>query len=315
MNARRCAVCQGTLVERFGQVRDPETGEQFAILQCTSCGLGHTDPVPADLARYYGEAYHGTRHGITDQFCAQRRLRLLNSHASRPGRLLDIGCGDGTFLETARVHGWDVVGTEQVGATHRASAKGIEIRSDLKTLAGSTPFDAATLWHSLEHVADPLGTLVELRTMLHNNAVLIVAVPDSRGLQARLFGDRWFHLDVPRHLYHFDNRSLSSLLSFAGFQIQATRSCEFEYDLFGWVQSALDRVISEPRVLFHRLTGKPLHAGWPAISASLAIGALSGAAALPLTLYGAKAGGGGTLIVVAKPLAESTVEPKTVASR
>ena len=63
-----CNVCNGMLTPRFSKVRDPITNESFAILSCTKCGLGHTNPHPVDLTRYYGKHYYGSRHGITSKF-------------------------------------------------------------------------------------------------------------------------------------------------------------------------------------------------------------------------------------------------------
>lgn len=109
-----CNVCKGALTPHFTKVRDPITNESFAILACTKCGLGHTNPHPADLSRYYGKHYYGRRHGVTSKFCARQRLRFLEHTADKATkkRLLDVGCGDGSFLLAAREAGWKVTGTE-----------------------------------------------------------------------------------------------------------------------------------------------------------------------------------------------------------
>ena len=76
-HAKQCAVCGGSLAPRFPTVVDPQTRETFAIVGCASCGLGHTDPQPADLAPYYGPKYHGGRHTFTTSL--EDHNRAVNS--------------------------------------------------------------------------------------------------------------------------------------------------------------------------------------------------------------------------------------------
>src|SRR5690349_9852102 len=71
-----CLVCGLELRPRFAKVLDAKTLEIFSILECPQCGLGCTIPKPSDLAKYYGD-YHGGRHGITNTFCTNRRIRIL----------------------------------------------------------------------------------------------------------------------------------------------------------------------------------------------------------------------------------------------
>jgi SAM-dependent methyltransferase len=219
--------------------------ETFAIARCGACGLGHTRPAPPDLERYYGSAYYGGRHGFTARFRAARRARILERVGAEPGTLLDIGCGEGDFLLATRERGWFGVGIEVGPAARAARAAGLDVRESLDGASALAPFAAVTLWHSLEHLPDPLGTLAAARGLLSPGGRLVVAVPDNGGWQARLYGRRWFHLDVPRHLYHFDARSLAGLLGRAGFVPLRRFHMEVEYDVFGWLQSLLNAALPE----------------------------------------------------------------------
>jgi hypothetical protein len=280
-------------------VRDPISGEQFSILRCPECGIGATSPAPTRIDRYYRERYYGNRHSFTARLCNWRRRRLVSrSLSSRCDvRLLDVGCGDGAFLETAARAGWDALGVEPLAA-HKGKHTIFRSVDEAATLA---PYDCITLWHVLEHVPSPSESLAQLRSMLSRDGVLLLAVPDFGGLQARVFGRHWLHLDVPRHLHHFTGQSLIRLLESTGFEVLATSHQELEYDWFGWLQSSLNAVMATPNVLFDSLTGKPPRVGRLRVGASYAAGSMLALAALGLTAASTLVRRGGTLIVSARP--------------
>ena len=139
-----------------------------------------------------------------------------------------------------------------------------------------------------------------LAELLAPGGLLLVAVPDAEGLQARVFGAGWFHLDVPRHLYHFGMASLERLLAASGFDIVRRWHQEFEYDLFGWSQSSLNRLMPVPNLFFNHLTGRRAAAGKGLVAASYLAGAAFSALAIPATAIGTLSHRGGTLIVAAR---------------
>ena len=303
MNAdRSCNACGGSLVRGLEAVRDPQSLEAFEIRSCSACGLGHTSPIPDDLGAYYGEAYYGKRHSFTDRYCLARRLRILAGATPRAGGLLDIGCGDGNFLSAAIARGWKGVGTDIGAAAENARQAGLDVRGSIDEVRAEGPFDAVTMWHTLEHFTDPKGTLEGARSVLAKDGVLVVAVPDAAGLQASLFKESWFHLDVPRHLYHFSRSALESLLGRAGFAVERWHHQELELDVFGWMQSALNAVLPKPNVLFQSLTGKPSHGGPGQRAISYALGTALAPAALAATALGTVTRRGGTLLAIARPI-------------
>ena len=298
---QNCNVCGDRLLPLFPEVCDPLTREIFAIRRCGRCGLGHTLPQPADLGRYYAAQYYGNRHGFTARYCSRRRLGFVRT-AFGDGtgkRLLDIGCGDGAFLMGASRAGWDVMGTELNPAIAREL--GLDVREDIKQVADKGKFDCITMWHTLEHMRDIPAMLREIYELLEPGGKLVVAVPDCGGLQARVFGPKWLHLDVPRHLYHFDNGSLRYCLTNVGFSVERQWRQEFEYDLLGWSQSALNYLMPQhPNVFFDTLTGKRSDHGKIVSATGLVIGALLTFLALPAVFAGTVLGRGGTLIAVAR---------------
>lgn len=259
--------------------------------------------MPDNLDFYY-ENYHGGRHGTTADFCAARRVRWLEKsfgeNTNSPRRVLDVGCGEGTFLLHARRRGWQTVGVE----TSRADLKNsdLEIHETLARVEnshGANSFAAITLWHVLEHLENPRESLKEIYKLLAPDGKLLIAVPDANGFQAKIFGADWLHLDAPRHLYHFNSKSLAMLLRQCGFQIERNRHREFEYDLLGWSQSALNKIFSAPNIFFQTLTGKNPKANRFKIAANFALGIIFTMAAVPLVPLGSLMKRGGTLIVEA----------------
>src|SRR5262249_37080680 len=157
----------------FPRVIDPQSRHCFAIERCDRCGLGRTTPVPEDLDAYYGDAYYGGRHGFTAEFCAARRVGILERAArGRRGRVLDIGAGEGPFLVGGARAGWEPFAVERGDGVRGLEARGIRAFADVEVALGRAPFAAITLWHVLEHLTDPLGTVERARDALAEDGVL-----------------------------------------------------------------------------------------------------------------------------------------------
>jgi SAM-dependent methyltransferase len=296
----RCRICDGGLLPAMHAVGDSLTGQRFDIYRCSRCGVGQTVPSPDDLGPYYA-AYHGGRHGITAAYCVRRRLRLVNQLLPHAGsrRLLDLGCGDGSFLLAVKTLGWQGCGTEI--KPDAARAVGFDVRTGIEQFESGDRFDCITLWHSLEHLRDPRTTLFRAHDLLLPGGALLIAVPDNGGWQARLFGRHWLHLDVPRHLFHFDRPSLKQLLEMTGFEIVRQWHQEFEYDLLGWSQSLSNAVSPVPNVFFNLLIGKPLRVNKAIQVIHFGLGMLLTAGAVPAVAIGTLCRRGGTLVVAARP--------------
>ena len=292
-------MCFNRLEPYLRGVSDPVTGLQFDVLKCVVCGIGITDPAPDQLQPHYAE-YYGSRHGVTARFCDNRRIALVTKMAglARGRRLLDIGCGEGSFLLAAEKSGWEAMGTELNSIPGRE--RGLEVFNSLDECANRGPFDCITLWHSLEHMQDPWAVIGRIRHLVAEDGLVLIAVPDFAGLQSKAFGRSWLHLDLPRHLYHFTATSIDGLLHQSEFVPVAHWHQEFEYDLMGWWQSALNAMLRTPNVLFDFLAKKKLRGTLiEKIISGLSAPFLS-FAMLPLVWLGSAKGKGGTLLVAAR---------------
>lgn len=137
------------------------------------------------------------------------------------GRLLDLGCGSGDFLECARSAGWQVVGVDpDPKAVAAARGRGIDAREGgVEVLDPQREqFDGITLNHVIEHVHDPLGVLQACYTLLKPGGWIWLETPNLESIGHRIYGRHWRDLDPPRHLTIFTSNSLPALLEQACFK-------------------------------------------------------------------------------------------------
>jgi len=261
-------------------VRDYITGRRFAIHRCRACGVQSTLPQPADLSPYYPASYrryHGPVRAAL-QWLYGWRMRALRQAVSRTGLALDLGCGDGWMLQSLRRHGWSVVGIERT--TQSAAPAAAEHRlpmvvGSLDAIRPAPCLDVIIMFHVLEHLADPVTVLRQCAQRLKPDGLLVVSVPNIESWQARCFGRHWFHLDVPRHLFHFSPASVRQVLASAGLEVRCLRFASWEHDPYGWVQSSLNWLGFPQNQLTKALIGMNGSARWrPHTLAMAAVAAL-----------------------------------------
>ena len=152
----------------------------------------------------------------------RRRLRWDCPPWRGQGRYLDVGCGSGGSLGTAKALGWRVAGVEMDMA---AAAKARRFTNEIHTgdilcagfAAGS--FDVVSAFHVLEHVPDPVAVVRRMLEWLAPDGLVIIEVPNAGGLGASIFGRAWSGLELPRHLSHFTPESLARAVVQAGGQV------------------------------------------------------------------------------------------------
>ena len=125
--------------------------------------------------------------------------------------MLDVGAGDGTLLDALRRLGRDAVGLE------RESDRPDVVAGEIDDLDGE--WAAVVFWHSLEHLRTPESALRGAAALVAPGGVMVIAAPNAASWQAQLFGERWFALDLPRHLIHIPAAALVATLEGVGFGV------------------------------------------------------------------------------------------------
>ena len=224
------------------------TPGEFTYVRCF-CGLVYQNPrvVEEDLAALYPardyEPYRaagdtgpatGLRGRVRDVPLLGPFLRETVALAGvgyrvaenlRPGaRWLDVGCGNGEYLARLRArHAIDGIGVDfNPTAVAATRTLGLEAYAGTVHSAPLAPgaFDAVSAWWVLEHLPDPRADVRRIAELLRPGGVFLASVPNHRGVNARVFGRRWYHLDAPRHLTIWTPAVLARLLEEEGFTVE-----------------------------------------------------------------------------------------------
>lgn len=232
----KCPLC-GSETEVFRLYRTLDfflTREEFEIWECLHCKIRYTYPFPAeaDLPKYYRSPEY-LSHAKADKSAfsllydsirslnVKWKARQFKPFFPNPGSILDVGCGSGAFLGEMKQRGWACIGVEPDPGSRSFVEQHwkIPVFEDITSLDRNHSFQIITLWHVLEHFSNPMFQIGQLKPMLAEDGMLVVAVPNFESLDAITFGSYWAAYDVPRHLYHFSLPGLELLLNKAGFEI------------------------------------------------------------------------------------------------
>ena len=269
--ASQCPICgAGGAAQRRLRLQTSDDlralGEHTAVL-CTACANARTDPPPREPERVIAPdvgdaAMSGWQRALLRRFTAQRvaRVRPLLPHDRRP-RVADVGGGACAFANALAAAGCDVSVFEPNPANARfadepAGVRFVAAPFDEGAVAAAAiadaSLDAVTMWHSLEHVPDPMATLALARRLLRPGGVLYVCVPNLDALQSDLGGTRWCYADIPHHVTHFTPEGLATALRRAGFAGVTPRFWNAEYELFGFYQTLLNRLTGSHNYFYNR---------------------------------------------------------------
>jgi SAM-dependent methyltransferase len=254
---------------------------EFTVVRCLRCGLMRTNPRPAreSMSFYYPDDYGPYKNTkvIKDgnkQKPLWKRLILKTCRWNdrilppklKPGKLLEIGCAAGEFLHLMAQKGWQVNGIEfSEKAANDAKSLGLSVYAGLLENAPApiAPYDLVVGWMVLEHLHDPVGALRKLCGWSKSDAYIVLSVPNAAALEFSLFGNAWYALQLPTHLFHFTPESLSRILAVSGWRLEKIFYHRSISNLIGSVGNILEDKYGQSR-LSDALTNFPERpSGWP----------------------------------------------------
>lgn len=260
MTTLACGLCQSSRLIPY---------QNNQIQRCLQCGLLMTTPWKSadELISLYNQGYYSAsadarrfRLGLADgvmRLFRRTRARRIARRLGKPAgqNVLDVGCGRGDMLQALQQMGYQVFGTQlSVAAASFAESqlgvKNIFVGDLLEAQYPASSFDFISLYHVLEHMADPVAQLGEVHRILKPNGLLYVEVPNAGGWPCRWFGKRWLAWDLPRHRFHFTPDTLMKMGKICGFTVVQRSFFSWEYSPPTLLQSILNFIFQDDSMLF-----------------------------------------------------------------
>lgn len=223
-----CPACNRVTVHRLLYAKN-----HCDILRCQDCGLGRAATTGFDPGSYYTKEYFSGEQpdGYADYLGAEPVLRREFARtvdfirARKPGgKLLDVGCAYGFFLQEARRH-FEVAGIELAeDAAAHARRNGLKVLSgvaDEGNLAQLGTMDVITLLDVIEHLPSPQETLRLCAGHLNPDGIMVLTTGDFESLYARLAGANWRLMTPPQHLWFFTRASIERLAEVIGLRVES----------------------------------------------------------------------------------------------
>lgn len=238
-----CIFCNRDDTEKVLTAKDFRYGTSdkcFAIVRCKKCKLVYINPRPSkeEISKYYPENYR-TKETLKSAARIKKRMRKYRTkrrallfknpwYINFPAgtAVLDIGCGAGELLLRLKELGCDAYGIDVDETTSKYLSETISLNVttcdiDNRTSFPSGFFDVIVMRHSLEHLHNPVNVLHEVRRIMKPSGLLIIGVPNIDSFVSKITGEKWRDLDIPRHLFHFTDSTISTLLQKSGFFIES----------------------------------------------------------------------------------------------
>lgn len=235
-----CSLCSGNNIEVLF------SKHQFDWVRCKNCGMVWVNPqlLPESISEIYEKIYPTKSaicggdivRGISKEHC-KLLLGLKKMNLGNRGKILDIGCFEGYFLNSARLLGWEVYGTEiskpAVQVANKYFNLDVRLGSILDLDFPDNCMDVVTLIDVLEHLPDPKNCLAKINKMLKSKGILYIWTPNFNSFTRKfLLGADWGGVIFPWHLHYFTSRTLKRLLNATGFEVKELATYNLLYSRF-----------------------------------------------------------------------------------
>jgi len=242
--------------------------------KCNNCGLIFllNSLNDKDISKIYNEDYYGTddkekfnNKSVVNliSYFSSKRAKSFTSFLNNGDRIMDVGCGNGRFLEFLykskkkfELHGIEIQAKAALRATSRLKAKAwIHTVTQLEKFFGKNSFNAVTYIHVFEHLINPAEVLDELKNVIRKDGKILIVIPNIESWQFKLFKSKWFHLDTPRHINFYSLELINKEMSDRGFRLVKFKNFDFEQGPFGFIQSFFNLFTKKSDLLFESLKG------------------------------------------------------------
>ena len=219
------------------------TNEKFDLVKCNQCSLVFTNPIPTrdHLGSYYESSEYLSHkpeqkslrnfvYRLVRKININRKYRLVSGYQAS-GSLLEIGIGTGELLNHFNQNGWETTGIEPNESARKYAISNYRLDVFEENKLNALPensFDVIMLWHVMEHVYDLHERMQQIKRLLKKNGFVFIAVPNLRSPDFKKYKEYWAGLDVPRHLYHFTESSVSNLVNRYSLNIIAKYPMKFD---------------------------------------------------------------------------------------
>lgn len=239
-----CPICTTEMKFKFATKDYLVTGESFDIVECEACSIRTTTPFPDKkiIGNYYSSddyishddkvsGIFDSIYGLVRTYQLNKKKKLIGKYFNKSnGKILDIGCGAGDFLQYMKENHWNINGVDTSNKARKIANKKLNIKvMDPKDwINNKEKYDVITCWHSLEHVHEPWVYLDKIKKSLTLNGFLIVALPNYQSTDAKIYKEFWAAYDTPRHLYHFTIKSMNKTIKPHGLNIESIYRMNFD---------------------------------------------------------------------------------------
>ena len=239
-----CPICTTEMKFKFVTKDYLVTGESFDIVECEACSIRTTTPFPDKkiIGNYYSSddyishddkvsGIFDSIYGLVRTYQLNKKKKLIGKYFNKSnGKILDIGCGAGDFLQYMKENHWNINGVDTSNKARKIANKKLNIKvMDPKDwINNKEKYDVITCWHSLEHVHEPWVYLDKIKKSLTLDGFVIVALPNYQSTDAKIYKEFWAAYDTPRHLYHFTIKSMNKTIKPHGLNIESIYRMNFD---------------------------------------------------------------------------------------